>query len=223
MKRIANIVGGLLAAGLLLSAVTGAVADDLIPAPWRDAADTTFQEATFSQSWDVSWESVSNPYDQPEIWMYSDSWQWDAEAHGRQGVVSWGSWQSGLSMDIPNNEDPNLEKRIWVQITYYGAAPTIWEAVGIMTGGGIWNGVPPLEGLVDHGDGWVTEARQMIIQPNPPLEFVGVRWEGAGMVDQIIVETICVPEPGTLALLAAAGAAGLLCMFRGRKRDRCAY
>ena len=61
-------------------------------------------------------------------------------------------------------------------------------------------GLPPLQDFMDQGDGWITEAREIVIEPNPAEEFVGVRWMGAGMVDQIIVETICVPEPTTLML-----------------------
>ncbi len=217
MRRITRLVAALLAAVLLLATGLSATADDVIPAPWRGDANTTIQEATFSQSGNISWESVTNPFGTPDIWMYGDVSQWNDQAEGRSGVISWGDSGNGFSMDIPNNEDANLEKRIWVQVTYYGAGPTIWKAVGIGTGGGSWAGLPPLEDTVNHSDGWVTDAREMVIQPNPSSEFVGIRWTGAGMVDQIVVETICVPEPATTALGFAALAmlcAGRLCRRR---------
>ncbi len=217
MRRATWVVAALLAAGLAFSAGLRATADDLIPAPWRDQPNTTFQEATFSQPWDVSWETVANPFGDPDIWMYGDIWQWDEEAEGRSGVVSWDDSGNAFSMDIPNSQEPNREKRIWVQVTYFRAGPTIWEAYGMGAGGGSWGpGLPPLEGSVDHGDGWITEAREMVLEPNPPGEFVGVHWEGVGMVDQVVVETICVPEPGTLAMVL--GGLALLCAGTLRRR-----
>jgi len=221
MFRSRHLVAAILAAALLLVGGISAPADDVFPAPWRGEGNTTLQATTFSQSGNLVWESVDNDYGTPEIWMYEDTWQWNAEAEGRSGVVSWtsaGSHGQGFSMNIPNTPDPNRQKLIWIQVTYRGDAASIWEAVGMGAGGGSWGpGLAPLVDSFTHNDGWITDARWMVLAPNPPGEFIGVRWSGAGMVDQLIVETICVPEPTTWALLAA-GAACLALASRRRGR-----
>ena len=43
------------------------------------------------------------------------------------------------------------------------------------------------------------------IEPNPAFEIV--RIDGAVMVDEIVIDTICIPEPASLALLGLGGLA----------------
>ncbi|MBN1911294.1 MAG: PEP-CTERM sorting domain-containing protein [Pirellulales bacterium] len=215
MRRMSILVVGCIALAVLVvwSPVS---ADDLIPAPWRGQPNTTIQETDFPASWNLAWDSYTNPFGEPSIWMYSDIWQLDDNLFGRSGVISWENFENGFSIDIPNSPDPNIEKRIWVQVTYYGQGPTIWEAMGLDAGAGSWGpGLPDLIDSIDHGDGWITEAREMVIRPNPTGEFVGIRWTGAGVVDQILVETICVPEPATLTLVL--GALAVLLVVRRRR------
>jgi hypothetical protein len=64
---------------------------------------------------------------------------------------------------------------------------------------------------VDLGDGWMSTLFAIHIWPNPPSEWIFIN--GDVYIDNVLVDTSCVPEPGTLSLL------GLSVLF-GLKRKR---
>jgi hypothetical protein len=187
---------------LLLCGVTAApvLADDYNPPPWRGLPGTTY----------ARWEfGTDNQYPPPDEWygpsyapeMYVEPYGagWYPYYLGRYGVwlLSGDIW-----VDIPNYPDPNEDKYIWVQLTWSpwetGAVPMVEE---ILTPGG-----PHLGTLIDQRDAppdWTYSTFLIDLHPNPDFETVHI-W-GDVYVDEVVIDTICIPEPGSLSLLLLAG------------------
>jgi hypothetical protein len=176
---------------LFLAGTAGA--DDLTPPPWdRYGAGTTYQKWEFSDPGNL-WAptEVFNPYGDPFLSVFQYSW-FDEYA-GRTGIME------GLAYYfwIPNNPDPNMYKDIWLQYVYNsdGGVPEIdiqpgdWEVLD--------NSL-----MNDLGNGWYYEWWHIRLYPNPPYEGVWIVGQGCMDVitDQVVIDTICVPEPVTISL-----------------------
>jgi hypothetical protein len=124
---------------------------------------------------------------------------------------------------IPNQPPPLPFKDIWIQLTWAQQAPDA-EPIVRETGSGLpilATEVADVQ-LENHTEPvipgtetfWHHTTYLIHLEPNPPWEVV--RIDGAVMVDEIIVDTICyVPEPATLALL---GTGVFALALRGRRR-----
>jgi hypothetical protein len=204
-----------LAAALTFAAV--AVADDLIPPPWdRGDPGTTYQ------CWDT-WipggpgeylpDNEFNPYGQPYIYDPNDMASVVPEYDGRPDVmiVPDGWW---LEIMLPNDPTPNPRKDIYLQMVWHwDGAPDIPEVYDPPTGWGI-----EITDEFDLGDptGWWYTRYHIWIEPNPDFEEIDL-WPadpfGPMIIDQIVIDTICIPTPGGVALLGVAGL-----MFLKRRR-----
>ncbi|GAG25684.1 unnamed protein product, partial [marine sediment metagenome] len=134
------------------------------------------------------------------------------EQFGRDWVVEV-HIDDDLIFHLDNYDIANEEKWVRVQITYWPqAAPPSGFNVWTDQGGPV--PVPAAEaGSYDHTDGWVTKAYDFILEPNPDWEDIGLKFEfspnpmPSAYVDQVVIDTWCVPEPGTLGLLLLGGLA----------------
>jgi hypothetical protein len=84
---------------------------------------------------------------------------------------------------------------------------------------GAWSGDPgdppwilptPVAAVVDqsmdHGDGWQTNSYNIWFQPNPLYEGVSINFgQYPAFIDQVVLDTWCIPEPATLSMLALGG------------------
>jgi hypothetical protein len=84
----------------------------------------------------------------------------------------------------------------------------LWiEGSGDETTGWAGNGVEATVLQTTASGAWIYEAFHWYIEPNPAAETITLAssyYEDI-YIDQIHVDTICVPEPATLSLLALAG------------------
>ena len=94
-----------------------------------------------------------------------------------------------------------------------GNRPTVWETIS-GTNSVLVNEImlEPTGELPPEGTNWIHSAFSMRIYPNPSFEIV--RIDGGIMVDEVVIDTICVPEPRTLGLL---GLGVLTSVFRRRR------
>ena len=67
---------------------------------------------------------------------------------------------------------------------------------------------------VDLGYGWYETTFKWEIRPNPPDEFFVIG--GNILVDELVIDTWCIPEPTTLSLLGG----GLVLLVTWHKRAR---
>ena len=131
------------------------------------------------------------------------------EVYGRFGVLE--LWPNDdLIFHLDNYDIDNEEKWVRVQITYWGQA-------GSPSSFNVWtddNGAKPFPAVEAdsyyHPDGWVTKAYDFILRPNPYWEDIGLQFDNHPVfVDQVVIDTWCVPEPATLGLLLIGGLAVL--------------
>jgi hypothetical protein len=136
-----------------------------------------------------------------------------------------------FTIDIPNIENPNLTKEVWIELTFMvtnmGHAGTISDDVDLQ----VW-----ADGIIDDdykfdyhgadeagiggsamGEIWVRSASTFSFFPQPGDELITLSgWLDDGfyvVLDQIDVDTRCTPEPATLSLLGV----GVLALVRRRK------
>lgn len=125
-----------------------------------------------------------------------------------------------VSIWIPNNPDPNLSKMIFWQMTS-DKSPTPTGSPPTATGVG-----PDTYGSTDHpaphphidhgGGGWYTYNGLVEIQPNPEGEWLTFELVDSTNIEEIVIKTVCMPEPATLGLMALGGL-GVLARRRRRR------
>lgn len=140
--------------------------------------------------------------------------------------------------EIPNSSDPELTKELWMQITlktdvdYLESPEQIWEVFHpvVLAGGDPddpfeLTGMPLLEPLgIDATDPehpiWYRATMLFRHTPQPEFEIIDWRYglrEGYYItVDQVDVDTHCVPEPATALILGFGGLLALV--VRAAKR-----
>ncbi len=195
MKRILAFVAVLGIFGL----GTCLLADDADPPSWRGLYNATYQEWDFNSSTNpLPAETVSNRYGTPLMTITDGTYL--TEYQGRAGVWEYSS--GGMAFDLPNNPDLGPEKWIRIQVTY-------WDDPGSFNSPSIGSSPAGDGGLVDeipHLDNWKTVVVDFTLTPNPPSETILLGGNGASVyIDQVVIDTTCVPEPGMLMLLATAG------------------
>lgn len=192
----------LLVALAVLSFVIPAFADDLTPPPWRGAPHSDFQHWMFTQPTNPFPELWHNPYGTPQMTSTGGA-TWLPTFEGREGVYCLPP-NSTMSWHIPDEIDPTMIKLIRIQFTYF------------LPGGGV---LPPLGNPTDVGytplpGGW-THMRIDYQEPCQPFDVLLISGNEPIYLDQLVVDAICVPEPGAIAGLM--GAVGMLALKRRRK------
>lgn len=198
-----------LAVGVVWACAAGAArADDLNPPVWRGLPGTTFQQWEFPTANPMPLpDVVVNPYGQDgaQVWPGTGQ-QWWTIWGGREGV-----WPLSGAMEfyIPNQPIANEYKDVWIQITWakqaFMSAPILSSnpagTVQLLTQVDIGpTGEPP-----PAGANWWHSTYTIRIYPNPNFETI--RIDGTIMVDEVVIDTICIPEPAGLAVLACGALA----------------
>jgi len=197
MRYAAAVTTGVL---FLLCAVPS-LAEDLNSPGWR--TDPPGQETTTYQAWEFGTDD--NPVN-PDVDLNAFGTavasltgsfpvtRWHAAHEGRTGVWQFDDY---ILLDVPNSPEPNEYKDIWIQLTFLaeeGADPEILSQPY----------ASEVE-IVDHvqlSDTWIHGTYRVRIEPNPASELVYIMPRDCTLfVDEIVVDTICIPEPASLALL----------------------
>jgi hypothetical protein len=188
-------------------------ADDTFPPPWQRGGDrTTYQDWTFGTPANPVAPDVGllNPYGNPTATIFDAQW---AQYGPGNHVGVWSLLTSASYIDVPiaNALDhPDWNKDVWTQLTWWSGQTGITPSVFVDG-----HESQLIETVPTH-DGWMQSTWYYVLPYNPPVETVHVT--GLVNVGELVVDTICIPEPSSLALLAM-GALGLAAFVWRRRRS----
>jgi len=129
--------------------------------------------------------------------------------YGHSGV--WG-FETEMIATVPNFDELNPYKEIWLQLTYMGdSIPNLWAVPeGVLDD----RVVMTLEDNTAIGDDWYQATWSAILSPNPNFEELWIRPANCTTyVDELVIDTICIPEPATICLFGIVA----LALLRKRK------
>jgi len=139
----------------------------------------------------------------PEWMPYADP------AYGDH-IFGVGVWPLSGEIFIPINNvpKPNEQKLIWVQLTwmYQGSDPTTMPPFPIVEEIE-WGAPAQIVSEIQFGP-WTHTTYEIVLPFNPDHEVVRI-W-GDIWVDEVVIDTLCTPEPATMGLLAVGGVLALI-------------
>lgn len=198
---------------LITGFVAHAIADDLHPPPWARGSDrTTTQEWTFDSTTDINGHPINgfgNPYGNPVVtnpssfvWLPDDSSFNPTNPNPRHGIVTLAPG-STLKFLIPNHEDLAYQKLVWAQLTWWAdpGNDVVISPLAQDPNTGATVGTIPL------GAGWNHTTLSFVLAQQPAFEEFWVQnfTNDNLYLDQVVIDTKCVPEPASLAVLALGG------------------
>ena len=202
-------------AALLVSGATAFAQGPSSAPDWRGLEGTTWQVWEFSNGdmGPISPDAGVNNYGYPNgpLLQVDTSLGWIPDDLGRMGV-----WPlvGELNVYLPNDPMPNDEKLMRIQLTWKpgdnNPSPFVPSIPAIAV-------VPFLDitmtvaETIQLENGWETMVLDIVMHPNPPEEWVTIK--GNILVDELVIDTYCVPEPMTMALLGFGG----LVLYRRRR------
>jgi len=214
MKRLV-----VLAAFLLMFLPAVAAAHDVFPPDWRGLEGTTYQEWRFdSDANPAEPDVINNDYGSASalitVGEYGSGWLDDPMLGTQTGMWDIGGDDSHIVLDIDNRPWAVGYKEIRVQVTYYegiSAAPTV-SVPGAQF-------VSSQTVLVEEDTslwGWYLDQSIWQIAPNPSHEQIILTGDPdwGSVIEQIVVDTYCIPEPMSIALLSL----GSLIVLRKRQQ-----
>ncbi|MEX2113103.1 MAG: PEP-CTERM sorting domain-containing protein [Pirellulales bacterium] len=210
----------LAAFGLMLVPAT-APADDFAPPPW-DRAHPNAVTAEWEFSAPASPIAPDGPLTNVGVkgsgtlsttaTIFASGW---GAGDGDGGWFFAPDFDGSIYFEVDNVVDLEPVKHMWVQVTHtpglaLGIDPLFAENFSV------FGSTPGSISMIPHGP--TSTIFFWDIFPNPAAEVFTLHVFSTGEIDQIVVDTISIPEPSTLAL-AAFGLIGLAAWGWRRKRS----
>lgn len=124
---------------------------------------------------------------------------WYPTLWGHTGA--WVSQETTVTLNIPNFPALNPYKEVWIQMVFWGELLPDTGIINPQQGASLVS-----QSLTYTPDMWRVWNAVYRIEPNPAEETIFIHILNSGaIVDSITVDTICIPEPLTAALLALGG------------------
>jgi hypothetical protein len=206
MKLLCNLV--LIAAVLLVPLAVSA--DDVAPAPWRGAPNSVF----------AKFDLLAGPVPGPPVsFGYGGGYPLDPTPPFVGGPITTPTGELIYDITLPNVIDPLPLKLMRIQYSWFGGTSLGGHADTLsilpIPGGVVTHvgGSPPI--VLDPLAGILHRYDDFEIRPNPDSERIQVRFTFADP-RWVIIDTISIPEPSSVALLAVCG--GFALMRRSQRR-----
>lgn len=214
-SRVAKI---LLICGLALGLAGPVMGEDIWDPPW----DMTLPNQT-TQEWQCEGHAFytgegmrpidyDNPYGEPSLTVFGDwagGWQVAPDGSGTE-IPTWHVGPDGgtIEITIENNPHDNLKKLIFWQITST-KSPTPTGSPPTTNPPASSHSTP--YSPIQHGNTpWYTYNGLIEIIPNPEKEVITFPdLVECTHIEEIVIKTICIPEPASFTLLALGGILGL--------------
>lgn len=205
-----RLISSAAALAVLSGGTSLAFAGDAFPPPWRGDPGSTVQIWQFQDPSSPFPEHFINPYGIPQLEIVPGN-EWlpgPPELPGYSGGVWCIPAGGSLSFNIPNVLDTTQEKEIYFQIKYFspGTVPTPSgvDAAGnqAQTCGPIFT---PSPGPVPGQSYWAGSLCFPFCAGGETITFSNVNPTQPMYIDQVVIDTRCIPTPASLALLGLAG------------------
>ena len=175
---------------------------------WRGGAGSTLEQWSFSSSSTDSFpDSYNNTYGKPELWVDGSATYYSSSPILDPYTGVWTLGTGDIAIEIPNNPNnaTGTEKHIWTEIT--------WKVAGLVARvpDSLTVGVNPEYSVGNYtkmdftrsdtplGNGWFSTIVKTDIWPNPTSEIITIT--GDVYIDEVAIDTQCIPEPATFGLL----------------------
>lgn len=180
-----------------------AFAHDVVTPDWRNEQDTS----TTFQIWDFLSDAITPA---PDYYYNKDNTPPDLHVDTIYGWSN-GAWSLGeIDIRIPNTDITGQDtcKHIQIQLTWKPGDnnPNVYLPNQPLVA------VAPYDKMdISRSDDflavsdWIHSIFDITIWPNPTAEWITIK--GDIIVDQLVIDTICIPEPATIALLGIGGLA----------------
>ncbi len=204
----------LITAPLLLAVATAAYADDLHPPNWRGNPGTSWAAWEFLQDNRTPPPDAGYlPFGPPTlVWTPGPGADWlpqkpPYDPPGMSGD-GWANLSGDIDLTMPNSPELNPFKQVWIQLTW---SPQVVGNVPFLQVFSPFQTTPEFSTplvqttLFEEYPGEPNGVKvyhsvyHVDLQPNPPWERIHIR--GGIDVDELIVDTWCVPEPASLLML----------------------
>ncbi len=216
MKSKAIVLFGV---GAILASLAPAYADDWNPPNWRGNSGTSWVQYEFLTD-DPTPDPDGGflPFGTPSItvtpgpgagWFERVPGYMPNSSPTNPSGYGWWNLSGEIDLWMPNSPILNPHKEIWIQLTWspqaLGNQPIIHTESPFGTTPAITS--PLVRTIayeefpgIDQGVKVYRDVFHIDLFPNPPWELIHIR--GGINVDELVVDTWCVPEPASMALLA---------------------
>lgn len=197
--RKAIFAGMLLLAGVAGATLTGLATDRVEPV-WRGQDGTTLQAWSFDTPDNPGLVTLDeNPYGTPDAEAVGSNVSWMASDNGHTGV--WRIFSNDyLLLYLPNTQVTSADsyKEIWLQITYSAGSIDRYPQIQTLPEYASLEVVQStiIDNLYYH------DIFHIVLKPNPTEEWIAILPRDCTVyIDEIVVDTVCVPEPATMLIL----------------------
>ncbi len=188
---------------LVIPCTAFAVLSDLNPPDWRTDpppnSQTTFQGWSFSNPGNpAAPEQADNQFGASDVDISGGIWL--QSYNGSEGV--WRITQNGdFDIHIPNtsSNEPESRKEVWLQIIYADPAGSGFN-IPIITNP-LYYELTKISSQ-NISNNYLLDTYLIKFAPNPTEENIKILSIDSTMyVDEIVIDTICIPEPATIFIL----------------------
>jgi len=203
--KMKSFVNNFLAIGICCLTASSGMALDVRPPDWRGRDGSTVQQWEFQDDTNpLAPDGLlnDNRYGTPmgTVNLFEGGY-WAETVSSAPGLTGWWVAVDDIGIDIPNASIANPLKRVQVQVTYGLFGPHHGpDSVYAGVGDDVFDG--SLVETVSGAGTAKTDVWEIEITPNSQLETITLDWLSGpgGFVDQVVVDTVCIPEPATVGL-----------------------